>query len=103
MLTVEHINAQSLISRFDEVKLLLIDRSIDVLCVSETWLHANTPDGYVNIHGYEIFRCDSRRGGGVCLHVNSTLNPSLILLGVPERVGSDSVQEAACHYHWMRI
>ena len=90
-LIVEHINAQSLLSSLDEVKLLLTDRNIDVLCVSETWLHANTPDGYVDVHGYTIFRCDNGRGGGVCLYVNSTLNPSLITLGVPGQVGVEDV------------
>ncbi len=76
LLIVEHINAQSLVTSLDEVKLLLIDKGIDVLGVSETWPHANTPDGYVDIHGYTVFRCDNGRGGGVCLIVNSTLIPS---------------------------
>lgn len=90
-LIVEHVNAQSLLSSLDEVTLLLTDRHIDVLCVSETWLHANTPDGYVDIDGYKIFRYDSGRGGGVCLYVNSTLNPSLITLNEPRQVGVEDV------------
>lgn len=90
-LIVEHINAQSLISSLDEVKLLLTDRSIDALCVSETWLHADTPDGYVHIDGFMVFRCDNGRGGGVCMYVKSTLNPSLIILGVPGQVGVEDV------------
>ncbi len=65
-LIVEHINAESLVSSLDEIKLLLTDRGIDVLGVSEKWPHANTPDGYVDIHGYTVFRCDNGRGGGVC-------------------------------------
>lgn len=45
-LIVEHIKEQSLLSSSGEVKLLLTDRSIDVLGVSEIWLHANTPGRY---------------------------------------------------------
>ena len=90
-LRIEHVNAQSLLSSLDEVKLLLTDRNIDVLCISETWLHANTPDGYVDIQGYKIFRRDNGRGGGVCLYVISSLNPSIITPGVPEQVGVEDV------------
>ena len=90
-LRIEHVNAQSLLSSLDEVKLLLTDRNIDVLGISETWLHANTPDGYVDIQGYKIFRRDNGRGGGVCLYVNSSLNPSIITPGVPEQVGVEDV------------
>ncbi len=55
---------QSLISSLDEVKLLLIERNIDVLCVSETWLHTNTPDAYINIPNYTVYRCNNGRGAG---------------------------------------
>ncbi len=75
----------------DEIKLLLIDRGINVIGVSETWLHANTPDGYVDIHGYTVIRCDSGQGGVVCLYVISTLNPSLITIGVPSKVVVEDV------------
>ena len=90
-LRIEHVNAQSLLSSLDEVKLLLTDRNADVLCISETWLHANTPDGYVDIQGYKIFRRDNGRGGGVCLYINSSLDPSIITPGVPEQVGVEDI------------
>ncbi len=43
-LIIEHINAQSLQSNFDEIKMWVHSRDIDVLCASETWLQTNTPD-----------------------------------------------------------
>ncbi len=43
-LTVGHINAQSPQSTSDEVNLLVRERNIDVLCVSETWLLPHTSD-----------------------------------------------------------
>ena len=46
-MTVEHINAQSLLEGMDEILLLTKYRNIDILCVSESWLLPDIPD--VNI------------------------------------------------------
>ncbi len=73
------------------MKLLIIDRNIDILCISETWLQANTPDGYVDIPNYKIFRCDNGRGGGVCTYVHNTLSPSIINLDVQRPTGVEDV------------
>lgn len=73
------------------MKLLLIDRNIDVLCVSETWLHSNIPDAYINIPTYTVYRCDNGRGAGVCIYVNNSLTSSLIKLEVPRQVGVEDV------------
>ncbi len=48
--TIEHINAQSLQANFDEVKFIVTERNIDILCVSETWLLPHTPDAYTYIY-----------------------------------------------------
>ena len=56
VLTIEHINAQSLLHNFDEIKLLVMERNIDILCIRETWLHSHTPDALVYITNYNIFR-----------------------------------------------
>ena len=90
-LTVEHINAQSLMSSLDEVMLLLYERDIDVLCISETWLHSNTPDMYVNIPNYTIYRCDNGRGAGVCIYVNNCLTSSIIKQEIPRQEGVEDV------------
>ena len=72
-LKIAHINSRSLLSCFDEVKLLINEKDIDILCVSETWLEPNIPDRLVNIDGYNIFRNDGGRGGGTCLYVRNCL------------------------------
>ncbi len=59
-LTIELVNAQSLQSNFEEIKMCVNDGDIDVLCVGETWLNTDTPDEL-------IYRCDNGRGGGVCI------------------------------------
>ncbi len=84
-MTIEHINAQSLLGNMDEIRLLINVRNIDVLCVSESWLLPDLPDTYVNIPGYKIFRCDSGRGGGVCIYVKNVLSVNIINLNVPKQ------------------
>ena len=77
-MTIEHVNAQSLLGSIDVIRLLVVERNIDVLCVSETWLNSNTPDVFVKISGYNIFRYDGGRGGGVCIYVKDVLTTNVI-------------------------
>ena len=41
---IKHINAQSLITKLDEIKLLIENEDLDILCISETWLQPNILD-----------------------------------------------------------
>ena len=52
----------------------MITLKIDVLCISETWLHAQLDDKEVSVEGYDIIRKDrtNKRGGGVCVYVKSS-------------------------------
>ena len=70
---IEHINARSLLSCFDEIKLLIIAREIDILCITETWLHPEIPDRFINIEGFNLFRCDGGKGAGSCIYVRTDL------------------------------
>ena len=71
-------NARSVLSNLEEIKLLVNERNIDVLCISETWLESNIPDRYVNIEGFNLFRDDKGRGGGTCIYVRNYLNATLV-------------------------
>ncbi len=75
----------------DEIVLLMNSRNIDILCISELWLFPNLPDNFVNIPGYKIFRCDSRRGGGVCIYVKDVLSTHLLSLDIPKSTGIKDV------------
>nr|VZI06190.1 unnamed protein product [Spirometra erinaceieuropaei] len=68
-------NAQSLISKLDELKLCLVELSPDVLAVTETWLSGNISDNEVAQPGYQIYRRDRehRQGGGIVVYVNDGL------------------------------
>ena len=79
---IEHINAQSLISSLDEIRLLIQERNIDILCITETWLLPHTPDYYINIYDFNVFRCDNGRGAGACIYVRDTLKSNVLSLDI---------------------
>ncbi len=60
------------------MKLLVKDRQIDVLCVSETWLLPNIPNQFIDLPQYNVFRSDKGRGGGVCIFVRDHLSATLL-------------------------
>ena len=90
-LIIEHINSQSLQSHLDEIKILIADRNIDILCMSETWLLTETPNAYVNIPNFKSFRCNQGRGGGVCIYVRNQLKTNVINLPVSKQPGIEDV------------
>ena len=55
-----------------------MDRQIDILCISETWLLPNMTDKFINIPQYKVFRQDVGRGGGVCIYVRDYLSATLL-------------------------
>ena len=75
----------------DEIKILITERNIDILCVSETWLLAETLDAHVNIPNFKVFRCDQGRGGGVCIYVSNQLKTNVINLFIPKEPGIEDV------------
>lgn len=92
LLTIEHINAQSLLSQIDEIELLIKNRNIDILCISETWLDEGIKDSFVQISDFNVYRCDyGRRGGGVCIYVRNDLKVNRIEVNIDRIVGVEDV------------
>ena len=83
-LKIEYINAQSLLGHFEEIESLILERKVDILCISETWLESNMIDTYVNIPHFNIYRSDKGRGGGVCMYVRNDLKVDKIENNVPK-------------------
>ncbi len=77
-------NAGSLMNKLDELNNLASLSHIDVIGVTETWLHDELN---VSLPGYVLFHHDcpssKRGGGGVPLYVKSNLQPKLITPPVP--------------------
>lgn len=71
-----HINARSLIGHIVELKDYLYQTNFDLFAISETWLTPAVSDNDVAIDGFTIIRadrCQTKRGGGVCLYIKNTL------------------------------
>ncbi len=75
----------------DEVALLIKERNIDILCISESWLLPHTSDAFVNLPNYNIFRCKYGRGGGVCIYVKAVLSANVSDLKVPRQTGIEDI------------
>ena len=76
-LSVGCLNARSLCNKTCGVLELLKDNSIDLYCVTETWLKTNDAAKFAEIHdhGYDVYSAPRRgRGGGVAF----LFNPSRI-------------------------
>ena len=62
----------------------LIDQPFHVLSINETRLNENIYDDSVKICGYEMFRKDRNREGGVALYIKTALNANVRLDLVPD-------------------
>ena len=69
------LNVASLVKHLDEIRLILLDRNLDVLAINETRLDSTISDGLVSIDGYNVLRADrDRNGGGVCIYIRCQIN-----------------------------
>lgn len=61
--------------RSDQVHHLLLDSNLDFLCLSETWLHKNTPSAALKVPGFNFYRRDrvGSKGGGVMIYVKDRI------------------------------
>lgn len=68
-------NVRSLLPKVDELILLLQHTVVDLIAISETWLHDGIDDNFLQIPKYNFFRRDRLcgRGGGVCAYVSETI------------------------------
>lgn len=68
-------NVRSLVSKTDELALLMNQHHISVTAISESWLHNGIDSSLIHISGYTLFRRDRLlgRGGGVCAYVSDII------------------------------
>lgn len=85
-LKVRHCNAQSIKPapysvKFDEFRDLIVESSLDIIAVTETWLKPVVPNSAINIPGYAFCRNDriDGRAGGVGIYISSTIQHKVIL------------------------
>ncbi len=71
-----HLNIRSIIPKSDQIKHLLAESNLDFLCLSETWLHKNSPSSALHIPGYNVFRKDRVEGrdGGLLFYIKDCIS-----------------------------
>ncbi len=66
-------------NKLDYVQTLLISKSIDILCITESWLHSQIFNNEFVPPSYTVYRRDrNRRGGGVLIIVSNQIRSKLI-------------------------
>lgn len=69
------LNAQSLLPKIDELRVITHVRSPSLICATETWLNDSVDSNFINIHNYQICRQDRsyRRGGGIAIYLSNDI------------------------------
>jgi len=71
------LNAHSICNKLPELHNLLYRNNYDIVCITESWLHANTPNSLFDPQcKFNIVRTDREGlvGGGVCMFISSSLS-----------------------------
>lgn len=76
-LQIVHINVRSLLPKIDSIRHGMVGSNIDVLCVTESWLHELIGDNSISKDGYmvyvEMIEVIVGAGGGTCIYINDRL------------------------------
>jgi len=71
----------SLCTKNDELSVSFSNNSVDIACLTETWLNDGIIDDLIHIPGYSVHirdRQDGRQGGGVAVYVKQGIPCSLL-------------------------
>ena len=78
---IVHLNIRSLVKKIDQLRLIIEGSNIDIIRLSESWLHPRVDFHLIAIQGYRAYRLDrsmvhtgKKRGGGVITYVRNSLN-----------------------------
>lgn len=78
-LNVCHFNACSLLRKMHDVKRIVLNSKLNVICVTESWLCSSDTNKSVYLPGFTSFRNDRpSRGGGVLIYVKKRFNTKVI-------------------------
>lgn len=69
------LNINSLGKHIDELRILMSDKPLDVLCINESKLDNSTTNELIGLEGYNLVRRDRNIfGGGVCVYLRDSIN-----------------------------
>ena len=50
-LKIAHLNIRSLPAKIDQLRILLLNEPVDIMCITETWTNSNHTPALLNIPG----------------------------------------------------
>ena len=77
---IVHLNIRSLVKKIDQLRLIIEGSNIDIITLSESWLHQGLNSQLISVQGYKLFRLDrsthtnKKRGGGLVTYVRDSLD-----------------------------
>ena len=99
---IVHLNIRSLFKKIDQLRLILIDSNIDIITLSETWLHQNIDSQLINIQGYSVNRLDrelkythKKRGGRLVAYIKNSIEVNTY--------NSESISSNDIEVQWLRV
>ena len=69
-------NTRSLVSKIEDLEIVVNQNNADIVCITETWLTESIPNSVVELKNYSLVRMDrksDKRGGGVCAYIKSNI------------------------------
>ena len=76
---ISHLNIRTLLPNLDQIRSLISNERIHILCLNETRLDHTISDSEISIPGFSVFRNDrDRHGGGVAVYISNSLSYSVI-------------------------
>lgn len=75
---VLHANVRSVLQHHEEIRAILECNYLDIVVLTESWLHANCLDSLIAIKGYNHYRLDRqtvnkngtpKKGGGIIIYI----------------------------------
>lgn len=81
-----HLNIRRLMPEVEEVRWMLKNCKLGILCLTETWLDSSITDDEIKVNRYNLIRKDrNRKGGGICVFIHEDINLNVIDMSVGVR------------------
>jgi len=95
------INAQSLLNKIDQLRLVCALKKPSIICITESWLHDSIDSAMIALPGFSVYRNDriKRRGGGTCIYIST----SIAHLPLPMTVTSQDIELTAIELPDMKL
>jgi hypothetical protein len=85
---IGYININRLINKINDVYLLLIQKDLDILFVSETFLQPHITDSFITLPHYNLIRIDRdyQNGGGIVCYYKNNYNISILSMSIHQNI-----------------